>query len=277
MKAGYSSTPKDVKLSCSKPDLVYKGSAFDTWNDRNTGKSHLWNAISCMLPVIEVYAVKSISQIFPKIKDSKLGEEARVFCQQEAAHACEHQSYNQMLYKAYPGLKWIEKAENFWVKCLDAVLPRRVMLGLFVFIEHLTSTMGHIGLEEPEVWFENADPVLCELWQWHAIEEVAHKAVCYDIHKLIGGGYGTRLLGSFVALFGLLLPGLTVRCLYLGLYTFRPLRFLKELGFYLLGRQGVVTVTTKHFFQIFKKNYKPWDLDSRTLIDSYKENFTNRI
>ena len=265
----HSSTPKGVDFSPVKINFTYKGEDLSTWNDNDEGKSHFWNVISCVLPPIETYVIKAVSDVLHTIEDEKLLYEARMFCRQESAHAHTHDELNRMLLAKYPSLEKFEKVDYFLLKFLSKCLSKKVFIGIFVFVEHLTAVLGHRGLERPERWFDKADPALFDMWQWHALEEVAHKSVCYDVHKALNGGYFSRFIGFVIGFFLLLLPGIFARCIYLGFRSPNKRRFFGQLLSHLVGKDGVFRVILKDFFEYFKFTYQPWDLDSRKILNDY--------
>ena len=57
--------------------------------------------------------------------------------------------------------------------------PPVVQLALTVALEHFTAIMAHSLLTEREP-LPGAPEEIVRLWQWHAIEEIEHKAVAYD-------------------------------------------------------------------------------------------------
>jgi predicted metal-dependent hydrolase len=54
-----------------------------------------------------------------------------------------------------------------------------VQLALTVALEHFTAIMAYSLLTEREP-LPGAPEEIVRLWQWHAIEEIEHKAVAYD-------------------------------------------------------------------------------------------------
>lgn len=270
MSQSGSTTPVEVNIRHHQPVFDFKCSGLDDWNDRCAARSHFWNGISALLPNMEVFCVKAVSDEIGKIHEPKLREEIRQFCRQESEHAGHHGSFNQLLYQHYPGLTAIERAERGWLSLL-ARLPSKQFIAIFVFFEHMTSIIGHRGLEAPDNWFHNADAQLFELWQWHALEEVAHKAVCFDCHRALGGGYISRLFGAVVSFLFMLLPSLTSRIIYLAFKSgqWRRWRYWKALLGLLFGRTGVVRLCFLDVLTFFKPGFEPWQMDSRALLASY--------
>jgi len=53
-------------------------------------------------------------------------------------------------------------------------------LSATIALEHFTALMGGFMLDHPEV-MKGSQEDYERMWQWHAMEEVEHKAVCYDV------------------------------------------------------------------------------------------------
>ena len=57
--------------------------------------------------------------------------------------------------------------------------------------EHMTAIMAHGFFERREV-LEHTDPRIRAMYAWHSIEEVEHKAVCFDVlTKVVKAGRRT--------------------------------------------------------------------------------------
>ena len=70
-----------------------------------------------------------------------------------------------------------------WVK---KNVPAREQLAGTVAVEHLTAVLAEKALGDHGL-FADADPAMVALWQWHAVEEMEHKAVAFDVYRAIGG------------------------------------------------------------------------------------------
>jgi predicted metal-dependent hydrolase len=83
-----------------------------------------------------------------------------------------------------------------WVK---RRLPLKVRLGMTAFMEHCTATAAHAALgEHSDLPYQH--PTMAELWRWHAVEEIEHKAVAYDLFRKMGGGYLLRVFSALLVI-----------------------------------------------------------------------------
>ncbi|MBM3117046.1 metal-dependent hydrolase [Jeongeupia naejangsanensis] len=265
-----SSTP--VELSFASPELDFGRCDPARWNGGSVVKSHFWNTMSSLLPNIEFCAIRSLMPLASQIHDGKLQREVRQFCDQEANHGTVHSRFNrECLHLAYPALASMEDWERKVFSFFSRVLPQNLFLSLFVAVEHWTAAFAQYGLDNIDEWFPDCDPVMLKLWEWHAVEELAHKSVCFDIYRYLGGRYFGMVIGMFILLGTVMLPGIILRLGYL-LWKDAPLLKLStyaSLLSYLFGWHGIFTRTTSDFLKYFSPSYKPWDVDSLPLINAY--------
>jgi predicted metal-dependent hydrolase len=97
---------------------------------------------------------------------------------QESMHTREHVVFNRLI-----------KSAGYDTSAMDAETRRRidlararppiVQLAITAALEHFTAIMAHSLLTEAKP-MPGAPPGILRLWQWHAIEEIEHKAVAYD-------------------------------------------------------------------------------------------------
>src|SRR5262249_38018065 len=70
-------------------------------------------------------------------------------------------------------------------------------LSVTVAVEHFTAVMseGVLGARS----LEDADPAVRRLLEWHAVEELEHKAVAFDVLEQVPPSYALRMLGLMLA------------------------------------------------------------------------------
>lgn len=77
----------------------------------------------------------------------------------------------------------------------------RIMLSFTVALEHLTATLAEVLLRD-ETIFDGMPENMKNLFQWHAVEEIEHKAVAFDVFRDIAkGSYAERMTGFAFAMF----------------------------------------------------------------------------
>jgi predicted metal-dependent hydrolase len=123
---------------------------------------------------------------------------------QEAMHGREHDRFNQALIKkgfdVETGVKSISKGLGL----LKKLTPIQ-QLACTVVMEHATA---HLAIQ----WLSHADlnrlsdPKTLAMWQWHALEELEHKTVSYDVYKMLNEDQWITRFIAVCAVMGVVLP-----------------------------------------------------------------------
>lgn len=203
----------------------------------------------------------------------KLGQEIRDFIRQEVNHSREHIAFNRAVADAGYDLSEITLRVNSLV---DDTLraPPIVQLAITCALEHFTAMFAHQFLADPRslATAGMGDP---ELWRWHAVEEIEHKAVAYDTFL-----HATRNWSAF--------KRWRLRSIIMVLVTFRFLKnrsidaaeLLAQDGItgwrakwglvsYLFGKPGILRKIAPTWLGYFRPGFHPWDHDDRHLIASF--------
>lgn len=149
------------------------------WCDNDEVRTAFFDAFSLFLPLGEPFFIRSVHAYNDKITDPVLRRDIRDFSAQEALHTREHQAYNNALLKEGVALDEIYARVDRLLAHPKTKLER---LAITVGLEHLTACLGHVILTNPEI-LENADPRYRDIWTWHALEEIEHKAVAFDVFR----------------------------------------------------------------------------------------------
>jgi uncharacterized protein len=138
----------------------------------------LYTSLSATFPLGESFFVRSVAY-YAKDIPSQLKREVEAFIRQEANHSREHAHFNKGVGEA--GLP-IDKATDYADGQLGALEKRPPLTRLAVTtgLEHFTSVFAQIILRDPR-HLAYCDPDAKALWQWHALEEIEHKAVAFDV------------------------------------------------------------------------------------------------
>jgi len=164
----------------------------------NLADSHFFDGLNLLFPEGERFFMHAVRNGLNKIEDADLKQQARGFFGQEAQHALEHEKFFDVIEQnGYTFRSKLEKMNNFIIKMRD-VLPKSLSLSITAGAEHLTAVLGATALVDEDV--AKAHPAMRDLIQWHAIEEIEHKAIAFDVYKATGGSYPVRVIGYLMAL-----------------------------------------------------------------------------
>jgi predicted metal-dependent hydrolase len=138
-----------------------------------------------------------------QITDPKLLQEVKDFTRQEAQHSMVHRQYNDRLKAQGVDIDGITRdlEQDLTVEAAKMLTPVQ-RLAVTAALEHLTSMMCTCFFERRDL-LESSDPRVRAMYAWHAIEEVEHKAVAFDVlTKVAKAGYLRRNIPMFLVTFG---------------------------------------------------------------------------
>ena len=259
--------------------------------DRNTRNARWWhggdpvatayfNALSAAFPQGETFFIESVRRYRDSVHEP-LREQIAAFVQQESMHTREHVVFNKLL-----------RTAGYDTTAMDAETRRRVdeararppvvQLALTVALEHFTAIMAHSLLTEREP-LPGASEDIVRLWQWHAIEEIEHKAVAFD---------------TFVAVTQHIRPlrRWLLRCHVMGLVSLqfwysnfqRMADFFRQDGIntprtwwrvakYLLVKPGMMRRIFWDYLRFYGPGFHPWHRDDRPLIAEVEQKLATKL
>ena len=183
--------------------------------------SHVVTALNLFLPTAERWFCQLLSDALEHVRDEHLREEIIGFIGQESVHAKTH---DQVLVEYLlrngidpaPFLDQLEWVAGQYDQRVSKATPQNRRKALasgthaLCAAEHYTGVFGHWALNNS--WDDmGVDPTLCDLYRWHAAEEVEHRHVSYNVAKYFGMDYVAQAAaGALVtfALFGMVLRGM---------------------------------------------------------------------
>jgi predicted metal-dependent hydrolase len=238
------------------------------WHDNDPVKTHFFNALQAMFPEGERFFMDSARDVRDQVgKDNlapELLEQIQLFIRQEAMHGREHDGWSQALIElGYPAMQMFDeklKRDNKWSRKNLRPLTR---LAMTAASEHFTASLAHLFIYHRPDLIEKAGTPFRELLIYHAMEEVEHKAVCFDLYQEAGGGYWKRASAMVFVTLDLLVR-LRNRMHYLleqdGLWDARQRKAVRQL---LWGRDGIMRALAPFLLQYFRPDFHPWETDER--------------
>lgn len=152
--------------------------------------------LSGIFPPGERFFVESVRRFRDQIDDETLKAQISGFIGQEAIHGREHERLNAMLGERGIDTSTPEKAVRFALGLLER-FPPSTQLACTTLMEHFTALLGEQLLTDERL-MKQFDAEMLKLWQWHALEELEHKAVAYDVYEKIGNSHRERQLAPLL-------------------------------------------------------------------------------
>ena len=256
--------PRNLSLEIPKGTRFY-------WMDNDPYSTHLMNALSLVFPPGERFFMDSVRHYRDAIEDPRLLAQVRGFLGQEALHSREHRSFNRWLSKFRIPADEIEQAVIDDIRARSEKRQPIDDLAVTCALEHFTAIMAEAWLKDDTMRESAAEP-LRRLWDWHAIEELDHKSVAYDVYQEVGGDYETRvrwMLRISVAF----IVGITImhlRFMAADGQLKRPAYVAKRWWRY-WGPRGHFTRLVPAYLRYFRRDFHPWQEDHSALIARFEQ------
>lgn len=239
------------------------------------------HAMSPLFPAGERFFIRSVLAFRDQITDPALLAEIRQFVAQEGVHTAQHVQYDASVQPHYD-LAGLERDTERILEVVGDVLrvldgrvlnKKRMDLAATVGLEHFTALLGEQLLKNQDA-FAGADPEYQRLWLWHAVEEIEHKAVAFDVFEAIGGTYGERIAAFAIAT--VMIYAVMVRNVLRMLERDGELmspeawRALLHWG---LVHPGLFRKAVPGYVDYLRRDFHPWQNDNRDLIAAFKARF----
>lgn len=263
----YLNRPKAIGIKVRKPSFNPKAIRRHFFANSPV-MSHLLTALSSTFPIGEQFFVHSVRNVRDKITDEKLQAQIAAFIGQEAMHSKAHTEFNDAWRRDDYNLDSFQA----WLARRDALIKSvhpKLQLAVTAAFEHFTALLGGYILRHPEV-LSTLDDDGGKLWVWHAIEEIEHRAVAFDVYQDVYGDDKIRRL---------IMRSVTTGFASLTFYSASRL-FLQDhkksipklggnlFGLYLLAKMFVQLLP--EYLSYYKTNFHPSDIDYTQLLKYWK-------
>jgi hypothetical protein len=265
-----------VAAMTARSDIMVRRMSFaldgdpSDWNGGDRFRSHLFNALSAMLPGGEKFFIDTARQLLPALGDPGLASDCRSFIAQEAAHSHQHRRYNDRLSQAGYAVGVLERTIAMQIQILTALLPLRWRAGFAAAFEHFTALIAEAALAN-RYWLEGARSEYGALWSWHSAEEIEHKSVAFDVFEAVGGGYRARVATMVLATLGLMvnMTGFMLYFLFRDLSVLRASVWVSGIRF-LFWRSGLPGSMLWRYLAYYRPGFHPWDHENGHLLERWK-------
>ncbi len=240
-----------VSFDASLPKHWFGDSAFLT---------HMLNTWTAIFPDAERYFVRWSKKALTQVSDPKIKKDIQGFIGQETMHATQHEKLWDLLraqgYNLEPVIWTVRQFAFDW---LEKALPDKANYALVAGLEHFTAMFGEIYFENTEL-VNQMHPEMRRLFEWHAAEEIEHKAVAYDQLLAIDDSYALRTGIMNMALVGfyLITFGNTLYFMAQDRSLFKPKEWLTIFDVF-FGKYDLARKSFFKFLEYYKPDFHPWD------------------
>ena len=265
-------TPADVEIKPRRMNFPFSNIKDRFFFAGNSLLSVFFGALSSTFPPGEAEFIASVRQYRDRITDPLLKEQIRGFIGQEGHHSHQHKLINEALRDL--GIDAI-KLEKHLERDLQRFTKRKYAtpkfrLAMTVGMEHMTAIMAEFVLKNPQVLAPLEESVK-DLLYWHAVEELEHKAVPFDVYMQMEGDrkYLRRVLKLATFMFNVRIALYMVALLWWA-RKFPSWSDIKGFRRFMYGDKGLLTNIRQPYRDFFKEDFHPWDHDNRDLIDKWQ-------
>ncbi|SEO73183.1 metal-dependent hydrolase [Acinetobacter sp. yr461] len=249
--------------------------SYSFYYEENPVVTSLFVVLSAMFPPGEMFFIESIRNVRNQIKDEKLLEDIRAFIAQEAFHSREHKTLNNhLIHSNYPEVIEIEvktKARLDKLRKLSTV----EQVAATVVMEHYTATLARLLLTDQLIKRKTTQESR-NLWEWHALEELEHKSVAFDVLNAIGGNSSKNRKAALARVTKLIMPIMFEY--WIKILKRKDIRFsLKQLkdGVYLgfggINRLGILSKAFVDMLDVRDENFNPLHMQTEQLEAEFRE------
>lgn len=228
--------------------------------------------LSAFFPPGEQFFVESVRQYRNEITDPDLKAAVSGFIGQESIHGREHERLNAFFEEQGIDTKVPEKAIKAGLWLLEQ-LPPKQQLACTTLMEHFTALLAEELLTD-EKFISKFDKTFLPMWQWHALEELEHKSVAYDVQDLVGNNKALRVMAS-IYVGAAIVPAAVASWFYL-IAKEGKLTDFKDMGKglnLLLGKRGFVSKILPKMGVYSARSFHPNKHDTKQIEQVWREKF----
>jgi uncharacterized protein len=223
----------------------------------------LWYSLSLVFPEGERYFIRSVKKFQDQIADPKLQAEIKAFIAQEAQHGRMHELFNNELIlkqNAVATPRGEQRKEGLWwvEEFISKYITPKLNLAMTAAAEHYTATWAQNAFDDERV--KELPDSLRNLIYWHAIEEIEHKHVAFDVMEKVDGSYTLRIAGMVVQT---VLMGTNIPSIFLALLakeeTVDYVKLAGDVFKESTSEKGLIRNFARAFFSYLKPGFHPND------------------
>ena len=171
------------------------------WFAGSAAATHVANGVNLLFPAGERFFVRSVRHYLDRLDEEKhpgLAAQVRGFFGQEGRHAQAHERFFDVLRThGFEVDALLERYERRAYDIIERFAPPPLRLAATVALEHFTAILAEDALAGGAL--AHAHPEVRRLLEWHAVEELEHKAVAFDVLRAVNPSYALRIAGLAVA------------------------------------------------------------------------------
>ncbi|KZX86468.1 hypothetical protein A3715_00025 [Oleiphilus sp. HI0009] len=237
--------------------------------DNNRLKTSFILGLSAAIPHAEDLIIEKMRLYRDRITDAELLDDMRGIIGQEAHHSRVHAAFNNKAKELGSDVPGITEITNNRMRKSIGKLSEKEQLALAVCYEHITALFGNVFAKNPEV-LEGLKGSAHELMSWHAMEEIEHKSVCFDVYMAIFNDRKCIKKMAHKAYYNAMTN--IHYGMFLDLKSSKTMPKMKDIsGFlhFLFSKKGIVRASFKDSLKIYSNNFDPREIDNTEFVNKW--------
>ena len=239
------------------------------WVRRDPYATAFFNALSAVFPHGETFMIRSLVPWVSRVPEA-LRNDVEAFIEQEAGHSREHVAMNKALIEAGYDINPLDRKIRAFVAFFEDASDI-VKLTATMCIEHFTAIIA-AELLKNRYHLDGVDDDMLELWLWHAVEEVEHKGVAFDVWNYATKDWNPVRRYAWRSFFML-----AVTTSFFINRTLGQIELLRQDGYGFMwslkkvmkagfGKGGIGRNVLRPWADFFRIGFHPWNTDDRLLL-----------
>lgn len=270
MNPSQSTTPDHIAIEPRRPQFDFSDTSRHWLRDPFT--SQFMNALSVFIPFSERTVIEILRKYRDRVSDSKLRAEIDALIRQEGAHALLHRQTNQALVSCgYSALPAFERLQKAFFQQVRRWAPDAFEIAIPAAFEHFTAAIAKDFLVKRDFWAGGKSNGGVDFASWHALEEVEHQAVCYDLYLALRPApwvLTLSLLLIWIPATVLSIYGVQLYLLHKDRLLYRPRNWWSYLRF--VGK--TLPILFADALKYLKTDYRTWSAADEDLYTQQKQN-----
>lgn len=156
------------------------------------------DALCLLFPEGERFFIRSV-RFYGDRLGPELAEQVKAFAAQESWHSRAHLQIAELLERQGFEVEdsILERFRRLGFEGVEPRFPPQLRLAATAALEHLTAALAEIALGTPVL--DGAAQPMRDLLRWHALEELEHRAVAFDVLREVDPRWRTRAAGMLIA------------------------------------------------------------------------------
>jgi len=267
--------PSNLHIVVRKPTYDYQTPlrSHRYWLDNDPIGTHFINALQSTFPDGELFFIQAAVDGARILRQhgsigKQMEQDLKSFQQQEAHHSQQHRLWTEVLIQmGYEKIalynKDLHEIDAWFRKHISA----KWRLAITAAFEHYTASIAYLFTYVNQDFLMRAAAPFNSLLLYHAIEEIEHKSVCFDLSQMLSRSYLLRITSFVFASLDLAI-NICMRMRYLlkkdGLWGWK---YRVKVWKFFLGRDGLLKGLFPRIIQYLRPSFHPWMTDERKSIE----------